>query len=205
MPASTPRLAAALVAGACWLGLALNFSATYANNGDVVATLWRLGHFFTIISNFALALAMTWLALGGRVSPFLTSGLTLAILLVGIVYVLLLHGLHPLGGRALIANHLLHYISPVLMALYWLLFTPHGRLRWKDPLWWDLFPLTYFAYVIARGGHGDGYPYPFINVTKLGAMQTGINALGIAAAFTLSGFALVFMDRQLPRSDRSKR
>lgn len=205
MPASTPRLAAALIALVCWVGLALNFSATYGSQGDVLATLWRLGHFFTIISNLALALAMTWLALGGRVSPFLESGLTLAILLVGVVYVLLLHGLHPLSGRALIANHLLHYVSPIAMGVYWLLFTPHGRLRWQDPFWWGLFPLAYFAYVIARGTHGDGYPYPFINVTKLGAIQTGINALGIAAGFTLCGFALVFIDRQLLGRGRSKR
>jgi hypothetical protein len=200
-----PRLAAALIALVCWVGLALNFSATYAHQGNVVATLWRLGHFFTIISNLALAIAMTWLALGGRVSPFLESGLTLAILLVGVVYVLLLHGLHPLSGRPLIANHLLHYVSPVAMAVYWLLFTPHGRLRWQDPFWWALFPLAYFAYVIARGAHGDGYPYPFIDLTKLGAVQTGINALGIAAGFVLCGFALVLIDRQLLGRGRARR
>jgi len=202
---STPRLAAALIALVCWVGLALNFSATYAFNGHVLATLWRLGHFFTIISNLALAIAMTWLALGGRVSPFMQSALTLAILLVGIVYVLLLHGLHPLSGRALIANHLLHYVSPVAMALYWLLFTPHGKLRWKDPFWWGLFPLTYFVYVIARGLNGDGYPYPFIDMTKLGMTQTAINALGIAAGFTLSGYGLVAIDRLLLGRRRSSR
>ncbi len=205
MPASTPRLAAALVALVCWAGLALNFSATYASQGDLLATLWRLGHFFTIICNLALALAMTWVALGGRVSPFMLSGLTLAILLVGVVYVLLLHGLHLLSGRALIANHLLHYVSPVAMAAYWLLFIPHGRLRWQDAFWWGLFPLAYFVYVIARGMHGEGYPYPFINVTKLGAIQTGINALGIAAGFTICGFVLVFLDRQLLGRRRSNR
>ena len=203
--ASTARLAAALVALACWIGLALNFSATYAHNGHVVGTLWRLGHFFTIISNLALAVAMTWLALGGRVSPFIQSGLTLAILLVGIVYILLLHGLHPLSGRGLIANHLLHYVSPVAMALYWLLFTPHGRLRWKDPLWWTLFPLAYFAYVIARGLKGDSYPYQFIDLAKLGPLQTAINALGIAAGFILCGFVLVFADRHILGRGRAKR
>jgi len=203
--ASTARLAAALIALVCWVGLALNFSATYGHNGSLLATLWRLGHFFTIISNLAVAIAMTRLAFGGRVSPFIVSGLTLAILLVGIVYVLLLHGLHSLNGRALIANHLLHYVSPVAMAVYWLLFTPHGRLRWKDPFWWMLFPLTYFLCVIARGAFGDSYPYPFINLTKLGAVQTAINALGIAAGFTFCGFVLVAADRHLLGRRRANR
>ena len=205
MPGSTPRLAAALIALVCWVGLALNFSATYAHNGHVLSTLWRLGHFFTIISNLALAIAMSWLALGGHVSPFVQSGLTLAILLVGIVYVLLLHGLHPLSGRGLIANHLLHYVSPVAMAIYWLLFAPHGRLQWKDPFWWVLFPVAYFVYVIARGIKGDSYPYPFIDLTKLGALQTAINALGIAAGFILCGLLLVFADRRLLGQRRAKR
>ena len=203
--ASTARLAAALVALVCWVGLALNFSASYAHQGNVVATLWRLGHFFTIITNLALAIAMTWLALGGRVSPFVQSGLTLAILLVGIVYVALLHGLHPLSGRGLIANHLLHYVSPVAMAVYWLLFTSHGKLRWKDPLWWAVFPSIYFVYVIARGLNGDSYPYPFIDLRKLGEVQTAINALGIAASFVLCGFVLVAIDRHLLGRGRSSR
>jgi hypothetical protein len=194
LPVSTPRLAAALIGLVCWVGLALNFSATYASRGDVLATLWRLGHFFTIITNLALALTMTWIAFGGRLSPFLQSGLALAILLVGIVYVLLLHGLHPLSGRALIANHLLHYVSPVAMPVYWLLFTPHGRLRWQDAFWWGLFPLIYFVYVITRGIYGDSYPYPFIDVAKLGWIQTAINALGVAAGFMIAGLVLIWLD-----------
>jgi hypothetical protein len=200
-----PRLAAALIALVCWVGLALNFSATYAHNGAVLATLWRLGHFFTIISNVALAVAMTRLALGGRVSPFLLSGLTLAILLVGIVYVLLLHGLHPLGGAALIANHLLHYVSPLAMAAYWLLFMPHGQLRWRDPFWWSLFPLVYFVYVIARAIFGGDYPYPFIDVSKLGVARTAINALAIAFGFILFGSGVVALDRQLLGRGRPNR
>lgn len=197
MPASTPRLAAALIALVCWVGLALNFSATFAHNDSVLATLWRLGHFFTIISNFALAIEMTKLALGQRVSPFLVGGLTLAILLVGIVYVLLLRGLHPLAGAALAADVLLHYVSPIAMAVFWLLFTPHGQLRWRDPFWWALFPLIYFVYVIVRGLAGGGYPYPFIDVTKLGVAKTAINAMAIAAGFTVFGFGVVALDRQL--------
>jgi hypothetical protein len=202
---STPRLAAALIALVCWVGLALNFSATYAHQGHVLATLWRLGHFFTIISNLALALAMTMIALGGRVSPFIQSGLTLAILLVGIVYTVLLRGLHPLTGHALLADHLLHYVSPVAMAVYWLLFTPHGKLRWKDPICWAVFPSIYFVYVIARGLGGDSYPYPFIDLRKLGEVQTAINALGIAAGFVLCGFVLVGIDRHLLGRGRARR
>ena len=53
--------------------------------------------------------------------------------------------------------------------------------------------------------HGEGYPYPFINVTKLGEMQAGINAIGISDGFTICGFVLVFIDLLLLGRRRSNR
>jgi hypothetical protein len=198
-----PRVAAALIALVCWAGIALQFSATYANQHDVLLTLWVLGRFFTIITNLAVGIAMTRIALGGRVSPFVLGGLTLAILLVGIVYLTLLRGLHPLDGPALLANQLLHYVSPLAMAAYWLLFVPHGRLRSSAPWLWMLYPLTYLVYVIGRGAIDGRYPYPFIDVGKIGLAQTVINALAIAAGFIPCGFAVVWLDRWLGRAPPS--
>jgi hypothetical protein len=195
-----PRVAAALIALVCWAGIALQFSATLANQHTALLTLWVLARFFTIICNLAVALAMTRIALGGRLSPFALGGLTLAILLVGIVYVTLLRGLHSLSGNALLANHLLHYVSPVAMAGYWLLFVPHGRLRWSAPLLWMLFPLTYFVYAIVRGEIDARYPYPFIDVGKLGLARTIVNGLAIAAGFIPFGLAVVWLDRRLGRN-----
>lgn len=198
-----PRLAAALIALVCWAGIALQFSATYAAQRDVLLTLWVLARFFTIICNLAVAVAMTRIALGGRVSAFLLGGLALAIMLVGIVYLLLLRGLHALDGNALLANQLLHYVSPLAMAGYWLLFAPHGRLRWSAPLWWTLFPLTYFVYSIARGEIDGRYPYPFLDVGKIGLFQTIINGIAIAAGFIPFGLGVVWLDQWLGRARAS--
>jgi hypothetical protein len=126
------------------------------------------------------------------------SGLTLAILLVGVVYWVLLRGLHPLSAVALTANTLLHDVSPLLMAAYWLVFVPRGKLRWSAPWWWTLFPVIYFVYVLARGQLDHRYPYPFIDVGKLGWLQVGLNAAGIAFGFVLAGFALVWIDSWRP-------
>jgi hypothetical protein len=204
MPGSMPRAAAALIALVCWAGIALQFSATYSQQHDVLLTLWVLARFFTIISNLALAIAMTRLAVGGRVSPFVLGGLTLAILLVGTVYLILLRGLHPLNGAALLANQLLHYVSPVAMAAYWLLFVPHGRLRWNAPLWWTLFPLVYFVYAIGRGTIDGRYAYPFIDVGKIGLARTIVNGIAIAAGFIPFGLAVIWLDRRLGRGRASR-
>jgi hypothetical protein len=196
------KAAAALVAIVCWAGLAVQFSLTYGSQHDFVSSAWILARFFTILTNLALALIMTWVATGGRPSALLLGGLTLASLFVGIVYALLLQKLHDLSGAALVADILLHKISPVLMALWWLLFSPRAKLRSSAPFWWALYPLLYFAYVLARGREDGRYPYPFIDLSRLGWLQTALNAAGIAFAFILAGLALVWIDRWRPIGPR---
>jgi hypothetical protein len=189
---------AALVAIVCWAGLAIQFAATYGAQHDVATTLWVLARFFTILTNLLVAVTMTWVAIGRKVSADILGGVTLAILLVGIIYWLLLHGLHPLRGNALVANVLLHDTSPILTTLWWLFFAPRAKLRWNAPIWWAAYPLAYLVYVLARG-HMDGrYPYPFIDVAKLGWLQTALNVGGIALGFILAGFALVWVDGWRP-------
>ena len=193
------RIAAALIALICWVGIALQFWASFTfRHYDLVLTVWTLLRFFTIITNLALAVTMTMVALGRRVSPVVLGGLALAILLVGIVYRTLLAGLHPLSGLPLIANYLLHDVSPLAMTAHWLLFVPRGRLTWSAPWQWALFPVAYFLYVLGRGQLDHRYPYPFIDVGKLGWLQVGLNAGGIALAFILAGFALVWIDSWRP-------
>src|SRR4029079_13458060 len=78
--------AAGLIALLCWAGIAIQLLTSYSQTHDVLTTLWNLARFFTIIGNLAVAAAMSAVALGKRVSPLVLGGLTLAILLVGIVY-----------------------------------------------------------------------------------------------------------------------
>ncbi|MFL6800564.1 MAG: Pr6Pr family membrane protein [Sphingomicrobium sp.] len=196
------RLAAALVAIVCWAGLAVQFSATYANQPDVLATLWILARFFTIITNLILAVTMTWVATGGRASPTLLGGATLAILLVGAIYMFLLQGLYHLSGGAHVADILLHKVSPLLMALWWLLFAPRARLRWSAPLWWGIYPVAYLGYALGRGQIEHKYPYPFIDVGHIGWTQTALNVGGIAFGFVLAGLALVWIDSWRPLGSR---
>jgi len=194
--------AAALVAIICWAGLAIQFSATFASQHHVVPTLWVLLRFFTVITNVIVAIAMVLEAIGKRLPPFVLGGATISILLVGVVYMTLLRGLVELSGGALLADTLLHKAAPVAMTLWWLLFAPRARLKSGAPLWWASYPLLYFAYAVARGQAGDRYPYPFMDVGKLGWPQTLMNAGGIARAFLLAGFLLVWFDSWRPLGSR---
>jgi hypothetical protein len=191
--------AAALVAAVAWAGLALQFNATFGKTHDVPAALWALLRFFTIISNLAVAVIFTAIASGYgiRRATSLVAGLSLAILLVGVVYALLLEGREHLTGTAIPANVLLHKVTPVLVPLWWLIFVPKGRLNGSAPLRWALFPSAYLPYALVRGTIEGRYPYPFLNVAKFGGLQVAINCLGIAAGFLIAGYALVLLDRAM--------
>ena len=128
------RIAAVVVAIVCWIGLGIQFSASYADHVDLISTLWSLGRFFTILTNLLVAVTMTWVAVGKKVSVNFIGGVTLAIILVGVVYVTLLQGLRVLTGAHLLADTLLHKVSPVLMTLWWTFFAPRAKLRWSGGL-----------------------------------------------------------------------
>lgn len=193
------RLLAIFIALAAWAGLVVQFAATFSQAGSFMETLWILLRFFTIITNLLVAVTMTGLARGRRVSPFILGGLTLAIIFVGLIYATLLHGLAQLSGLALFADYLLHYVVPVAMAVYWLAFAPKIGLKLRDPLLWSIYPLVYLFYVVVRGSVDGRYPYPFIDVANLGYGRIILNSLMLLVAYLLAGFVLVVVARSLAR------
>ena len=83
--------------------------------------------------------------------------------------------------------------------MWWLLFAPRATAAMERAAGGGpSIPLVYFVYALARGHADDRYPYPFIDVGKLGWLQTALNAAGIALGFILAGFALVWIDSWRP-------
>ena len=201
IPAPRTRAAAGLVALVGIAGLGIQFGASWEVAGAPGAALWSMLRFFTIIANGLTVLVMAGLALGARMMarPRVLGCITLAMALVGVVYVLLLRGIATPGSGANVANILLHYVMPPLTFLFWLLFAPRGGLSWGDPVRWALLPLAYLPYALARAAEDGRYAYPFIDVSQLGWAQVFVNALGIAAGFLLAGLALVWLDKRLGR------
>jgi len=104
------RVAAGVVALAAWAGLALQLDASIMRTGAVGAALWAMLLYFTIISNLLLALLFTGIALGRArlAAPRLLGGMTLTILLVGVVYHFLLCGQAELDEGVALVGILLH-------------------------------------------------------------------------------------------------
>jgi hypothetical protein len=196
------RILATVIALTAWVGVAVQFHASSALDGPPLVTLWSMARYFTILTNLALAVIFTSVALDrpGSGHPSLLGGVTLAILLVGIVFSLLLSGVVVLrGADERLSNFLMHYATPILTPLFWLGYAPKGALSRRDPLIWAVYPLSYLAYVLLRGAWDGRYPYGFIDVGKIGWMQVSINAAAISAGFLLAGEVMLWLDRRLAR------
>lgn len=192
-------IAAGFIALIAWAGLAAQFGATHSAGYSVGETIWILLRFFTILSNLLVAVTMTAIAFDRAISPTWIGGITLAILLVGIIDATLLRGMPQLTGAANLADILLHKVTPLAVPVWWLAFAPKGRLAPRDPMLWALYPLAYFTYALARGGIDGKYAYSFIDVVQHGWPPVLLTAVLIALGFVAAGFGLLLLDRRLAR------
>lgn len=176
-----------------------NMSADGVGLGGIV---WRFVGFFTILSNILVTAVMVRAALAPEARSELVATLeatgATAIVFVGVVYHALLARLWDPQGVQLIADILLHTVTPIVFALFWLL-RPHGALKWRDAFICSIWPLSYAVYALVRGA-GDGwYAYPFLDASKLNAAQLATSIAGLSAAFLAGALVLVALDKALAR------
>ena len=189
-----------------WSGLAIQLDmvllARWTSGASLLGGLVNYFSFFTILTNTLVATVLTYAA-GTRSSkgrtfflqPWVSSGIGVSIIVVGVAYNLLLRNLWQPQGLQWLANELLHDVMPVLFTLYWWCCVPKGTLRLSYIGLWGLYPIVYFAYILLRGHLLGVYPYPFIDVEKLGYAQTFVNAFGILAGFVFVALVVVVIDR----------
>lgn len=192
------RLAVYLIAVSAWAGLVIQFYLTVNSASTFVFYI----SFFTILTNLLVAVAFTtrFAAPSSKAGayffkPRILTAITLYIVVVGLVYNVVLRWLWQPKGLQLLADNLLHVVTPVLCLVYWLLFYRKSTLRWQTPFAWLWYPGIYLAYVLVRGAVTNQYPYPFINVVQIGYPKAFINAAVMLAVFVGLGILLVVVTR----------
>lgn len=200
----TIRIAATAIALFGWAGLAVQFNAIMDQGMSAPATLWIMLRYFTILTNLIVVIVFTGVALGKSAfaRPSLLGGTTMAIVLVGVVYHLLLRGLLELSGGAKLADTILHYVIPIAVLIFWLFLAPKGELTRRDPPLWIAYPLAYLIYALIRGGVEGTYAYPFLDVVRHGWPQVAVTSLVILLAFLAGGFALLWADGLLAKTSK---
>jgi hypothetical protein len=160
--------------------------------------------FFTILTNIlaAVALLAPVVAPGSALSRFLDrppvrTAIVGYIVIVGTVYYTLLRNLENATGQHLYLEYVLHYVTPPLFVLDWLLFVPKGEVGWRNGVDALAYPLVYLAWTLAHGALAGWYPYPFIDVLKLGYGRMLLNSAGLILAFLAIELVLVALDRAI--------
>ena len=192
------RLSAIVIFAVAGMSLRLQFDASVALIGSGPATLWVMAGYFTILTNLAIALMMAGAATRFAPVPRLAGALTLAIVMIGIVYHLVLAGLWAPVGTAWWADQGLHTAVPVLTLLWWLTFAARGT-HWRDLPVWLIWPVIYTVYAVIRGGLTGFWPYPFLDAATLGWPRVAANGVVLAAAFAVLGATLIALARRLAR------
>ena len=206
IPSVARRRFAAIAAVLGWAGLSIQLYLIFYSRWTLAASLTgglvSFFSYFTVLSNTLVATVLTCETTSREsaarrwfLQPWVSSGVAVSIAVVGLAYSLLLRHLwHPQGWQWL-ADELLHDVMPLLFLGYWWCCVPKGMLRLGHIALWVIYPLLYFAYSLLRGNLLAVYPYPFIDVEKLGYPQVFINAGGLLAGFVVIALLLIALDR----------
>ena len=163
--------------------------------------------FFTILTNIGAVLVHTSLLspsgyawFPAFAGPRVRAGVAVAITLVFIVYATVLASLWHPQGLFMLCDVLLHYVTPVIFVLWWLIAGADGTTRWRDFSWWMVYPLAYLAYVLlVRAPIAGEVPYPFLDVAKNGAASVAFSALATTGLFLVLCIIAVLLDRGVSR------
>ncbi|MBC7866034.1 MAG: Pr6Pr family membrane protein [Gloeobacteraceae cyanobacterium ES-bin-316] len=196
-----------LLAGALlgWIAILVQLVLIIQNRvASIPETIVRFFSFFTILTNIIVAVFFTVLyakrnekKLPSFLSANNQTAVAVYILVVGIVYNVVLRFLWAPVGYQRIVDELLHLVIPLLYFFYWLRFVPKNNLQWKYLLRWLVYPITYLVFILIRGAMANPafYPYPFVDVYKLGYPKVMTNCVFVMLLFLLISIVFIAAGR----------
>jgi len=203
----TEKTYLAILTLVAWFALVFQFYLQF-NSGVAPKPelLVRFFSYFTIDSNLLVAICSTSImcfpktGLGNFFSkPSVKTALTVYITVVALVYNTVLRFLWVLEGWAMVLNELLHVVVPLMFLVYWIFFVPKYELKWKNIWGWLIYPLVYTVFVMVRGSFVEFYPYPFLNVNKLGVAKVLFNCIAITLLFALLSAIFIAIGKRSAR------
>ncbi len=153
---------------------------------------WRFSTFTYEVNLFAAAYfswALIWPAAALR-HPGLRGAIVLYVVVAGVIWNLYLTEM-SMGYTP--QNILLHFVSPVLVALDWLLIgRSQERLIWWHPLAWLCYPLLYLIAILAYLNSERGrFLYYFLDVDQIGLAGLARNVVLLGVGFAALGYLVL--------------
>jgi len=206
---SSTKTFAAIGAVIVWLSLILQLYVAIQNRiAGVPETIVRFFSYYTVLTNILIAVCFTVVYFKGIAGkgqffarPATLTATAVYICIVSLTYNLILRFLWAPTGLSRVADELLHLIIPIIYLIFWFGFVPKQNIQWTGILPWAIYPLVYLGYTLLRGPMAEWYPYPFLDVIKLGYSKVLINSAGVCILFVV--FAVLFIGIAKMMSKRS--
>lgn len=188
-----------------WTGIGIQlFDMLQTRQLSVLNSLIKFFSYFTILTNLLVAVYFSTLlfAPSSDLSHFFrkhssATAVAVYILVVGIIYNISLRQIWTFTGWARVGNELLHTVTPLYFLIYWLFKTEKEKLSFRVIIYWMLYPFSYLIYTLIRGTIVHSYPYPFVDVNKLGYLNVVVNCLGVAALFFILFSVFIIISNRL--------
>jgi hypothetical protein len=164
----------------------------------------RFFSYFTVQSNLlAAATALSLIARpdrDGRTWRVLRIATLIGMTVTFVVYTIALRPILHLTGIARLTDIGFHYVAPVMTVGGWLLFGPWPRIDVESLVRHLAWPMSYLIYILVLGSVTGWYPYPFIDVPRLGYPRALLNALLVTVLLLFVGAVYRIIDARLGRA-----
>jgi hypothetical protein len=190
-----------------WITLFIQFLLVVIIKGLAGDSVWDATinylSLFSVESNIAVAMVLSvpLILKRGPVFQFFNSTATQAMVvvysfMVFMIYDLVLHDLWVAEGIQFVLNYLLHNAIPLAYIVWWFNFGSKGHLNYWHSLPWLIAPIVYMTITLIRGWFIGYYPYPFIDVDRIGMATVLYNTVGMLFLFWLAGLLMVWIDKR---------
>ena len=175
----------------------------FTNLSNAVVVLYFIAALVSMRSrNYAPHRRILW--------PVIKNTATMGLLVTMLIALALLGGVMK-NGHVDPALFLLHLLVPVMTFLDWLVFDAKGGVHVWEPVVWLVWPFAYLIVSMAiapvapirqEDGTYIEYPYPFLDVSALGAGRVTLTVAVLLVLFIALGYVLFVIDRALGAIER---
>ena len=110
-------------------------------------------------------------------------------------YAIFLEGIYDPEGIALVGTLINHYVTPLLVIGYVILFRKEYRFEKGQIKYWLVYLFVYLIFFLIYGGITNDYFYPFLDLNALGFLWFLISVTGLISVFFLLSCSLIFMSK----------
>ena len=130
-----------------------------------------------------------------KITGPMKGAITLYITTTFFFFAVLLQGLYYPTGFAAFSNIVLHYLTPILFIVDWILTENEFRYKWKFLPFWTIYPVCYLVFSFLFGSFTGDYLYPFLNINLLSPLGYIISIIFLISVGLLIGSIYIAINK----------